>query len=240
MQTKWLSSMVLVLVAAASFCRGEDWTTKDGKVYKGITVVKHDDATVTILDDDGGATIPLNKLPAALQQKFGYDPAKADAAVKAQADAEAKQAELQQEEAAREGRFSQWTTELKRKIDAEEDGATELVQHKGARAVDEAAFHEQAQQIISHYKVRLEALRALVAELDSENINQDFVQRVIDSTYNEEVFIGMPEAAVYIALGEPDKDNVTINGNGKSKQLIFKDRAYVYIDDGKVSSMQSP
>jgi beta-glucanase (GH16 family) len=55
----------------------EDWTTTDGKTYQQVTVVKTDDDAVTILDQDGGALVPLSTLPPDLQQRFHYDPAKA-------------------------------------------------------------------------------------------------------------------------------------------------------------------
>ncbi len=62
----------------------------DGTVYKGATILHHDAATATILFDDGGAAVPIAKLPADLQKRLNYDPAAAqkqlasDAAVVAQ------------------------------------------------------------------------------------------------------------------------------------------------------------
>ena len=65
--------------------RAEDWTTSDGKTYKAITVVKVEDDAVTILDEDGGALVPLAVLPADLQQKYHYDAAKAKIAAEKRA-----------------------------------------------------------------------------------------------------------------------------------------------------------
>ncbi len=69
--------MLVLFLFTSIWSHGEDWKTTDGKIYQGVTVVKHDDATVTVLCSDGGATIPLEKLDPDLQQKFGYDPQKA-------------------------------------------------------------------------------------------------------------------------------------------------------------------
>ncbi len=77
------SSVGVALLSLAIFgpsLRAEDWTTSDGKVYKGVMVVKVEADAVTIIDDDGGALVPLVKLPANLQQRFNYDPEKAKAA----------------------------------------------------------------------------------------------------------------------------------------------------------------
>jgi hypothetical protein len=77
-----LIGLLLLLTGVA--LHAEDWTTLDGKTtYKGVSVLSHDDGYVTILDSDGGAKVPLSRLPANLQKRFGYDPAKAAAAVAA-------------------------------------------------------------------------------------------------------------------------------------------------------------
>ncbi|MCE0497209.1 MAG: hypothetical protein LV481_04600 [Methylacidiphilales bacterium] len=56
-----------------------DWTTTDGHTYRNVKVLKQDDATVTIIDEEGGAVILLSKLAPDLQKKFHYDPTKAQA-----------------------------------------------------------------------------------------------------------------------------------------------------------------
>ena len=83
-----LGSMgLLCLLILATLCgltaRAEDWTTTDGTKYEDVKVLKYDALTVTILDADGGASVPLEKLPGDLQRKFEYDPAKAKAAMAA-------------------------------------------------------------------------------------------------------------------------------------------------------------
>jgi hypothetical protein len=76
----------------------EDWTTTDGKTYESIKVVKVEDDAVTVLCKDGGALIPLSKLPPTLQKRFSYDPVKAKAAADARAEQEAKNAQQLQAE----------------------------------------------------------------------------------------------------------------------------------------------
>ena len=74
------SAFCAVTLIALQPIRAEDWRTNDGKTYTGVKVVKVEDDAVTILCDDGGARIALATLPPDLQQKFHYDPAKAQAA----------------------------------------------------------------------------------------------------------------------------------------------------------------
>jgi hypothetical protein len=79
----------------------EDWTTTDGKTYKDVMVVKIEADAVTIIDNDGGALVPLATLSPELQKRFNYDPVKAKAAADARAQAEVDDAQaLQAEKAA--------------------------------------------------------------------------------------------------------------------------------------------
>ena len=66
----------------------DDLTTRDGQVYHNYRVIDHDAGYITIMDSDGGGKIPLSNLPADLQKQYGYDPAKADAAVKEETEAD--------------------------------------------------------------------------------------------------------------------------------------------------------
>lgn len=93
--------LALVFLFTTSL-HGEDWTTNDGKVLRNVKVMHYDAATVTVLDQDGGVRIPLINLPATLQRKFDYDPAKARMAL-AQEDAVELQTkrDLQKQEARR-------------------------------------------------------------------------------------------------------------------------------------------
>ena len=82
---KPLLTMTGVLVLAIASARAEDWKTTEGKSYQGVTVLSHDDGFVTIMYAEGGARVPLSTLPPDLQKRFGYDPAKAAAAIAAAA-----------------------------------------------------------------------------------------------------------------------------------------------------------
>lgn len=95
---------------------GEDWTTTDGKEYHSVKVVKVEDDAVTIIYQDGGALIPLTKLPPSLQTKYHYDPDKAKAAADARAKAEAANAVALQKEMdlARELKQKQAISDAKR------------------------------------------------------------------------------------------------------------------------------
>jgi hypothetical protein len=92
---------ILALILASLFSLeacAEDWTTTDGTYYKDVKVVRVEDDAITILYKDGGALIPIFKLPPTLQQRFDYDPAKAKAAAEARSKADVENAkELQKE-----------------------------------------------------------------------------------------------------------------------------------------------
>jgi len=92
----------LILSLAFAFvstcARAEDWKTSDGIVYQDVKVLQVEDDAVTILYKDGGALVPLAKLPTALQKKFDYDPIKARLAAEARAKTDAQNAKALQAE----------------------------------------------------------------------------------------------------------------------------------------------
>jgi hypothetical protein len=61
-------------------------------------VIKVEDDAVTILYKDGGALVPLVKLPSNLQKQFHYDPEKAKIAAQARAKRDAQDAAALQAE----------------------------------------------------------------------------------------------------------------------------------------------
>jgi len=94
----FLALVLLALVLCPTNCLAEDWTTTDGTKYQNVEVIRVEDDAVTIIYKDGGALIPLFKLPPALQERFDYDPVKAKAAAEARAKADTENAkELQAE-----------------------------------------------------------------------------------------------------------------------------------------------
>lgn len=84
---------------SAILLQAEDWTTTDGKVYQNVTVVKAEPDAITILDRNGGALVPLAKLPPDLQKRFNYDPAQAKIAAAARTKENATSAKALQAEA---------------------------------------------------------------------------------------------------------------------------------------------
>jgi hypothetical protein len=86
-----LATLLGLVFATTTGACAEDITLNDGTVYKGATILHHDAATATLLYDDGGAAVPMAKLPPDIQKRLDYDPAAAgrqlarDAAADAQA-----------------------------------------------------------------------------------------------------------------------------------------------------------
>jgi hypothetical protein len=93
--------LLLLLVLGMTRLPAEDLTTRDGKVYRNYTVLGHDIGYITIMYADGGGKIPLSNLPAELQAKYGYDPAKSAQFVKQDTEADRKaRTDIAQTEAA--------------------------------------------------------------------------------------------------------------------------------------------
>ncbi len=95
--------LVIALVLTALPALAEDWVTTDGTKYQNVRVVRVEDDAITIIYKDGGALVPLFKLPPALQQKYDYDPVKAKIAAESrtkedQENAAALQREIEQAE----------------------------------------------------------------------------------------------------------------------------------------------
>ena len=83
MKAACFAVLLLVFAVAASFA-GETnvlptTITVDGIIFSNVTWRTVTSATVTIFHETGVASIPLEKLPPELQQRFGYDPQKAAA-----------------------------------------------------------------------------------------------------------------------------------------------------------------
>jgi hypothetical protein len=95
----YLLALVLALVALPA--AAEDWKTTDGTTYQSVKVIRVEDDAITIIYKDGGALIPLYKLPAALQERFDYDPVKAKIAAERRAKEDAENARAMQDEIAK-------------------------------------------------------------------------------------------------------------------------------------------
>lgn len=59
----------------------DDFKLSDGKEYKGVTVSRVDPDGIAVVTDSGIEKIYFVNLPAEIQKKYGYDPAKAAAAI---------------------------------------------------------------------------------------------------------------------------------------------------------------
>lgn len=111
--------LTALLATLLNPAQADDWTTKDGKTYRQITVVKTDDDAVTILDQDGGALVPLAQLPPELQKQFHYDPDKAKiAAARRQAEDQASAKAVEQEKQAEENQAKQAKPQLVAQVSA--------------------------------------------------------------------------------------------------------------------------
>ena len=91
-------SLIFAVVIFSTSAFAEDWTTSDGMKYQNVQVIRVEDDAVTIIYKDGGALIPLYKLPPPLQKKYDYDPVKAKAAADARSKADAENAKALQRE----------------------------------------------------------------------------------------------------------------------------------------------
>jgi hypothetical protein len=89
--------LLLGLLMAAG---AEDLTTTEGRVYKNVTVRKVEPDGLSISHESGLAKIPFSKLPAEVQKKHGYDPAKG----KAYAEEEGKKQAAAEEQLAKDVR----------------------------------------------------------------------------------------------------------------------------------------
>jgi hypothetical protein len=90
--------LVLALALVALPAAAEDWKTTDGTIYQNVKVIRVEDDAITIIYKDGGALVPLYKLPAALQERFDYDPVKAKIATERRAKEDAENAAALQQE----------------------------------------------------------------------------------------------------------------------------------------------
>jgi hypothetical protein len=90
--------IVIALGIFSSVALAEDWTTTDGTKYQNVRIIRVEDDAITILYKDGGALVPIMKLPPKLQQKFDYDPVKAKVAADARAKEDAENAKKLQAE----------------------------------------------------------------------------------------------------------------------------------------------
>jgi len=68
--------------------------------------------------------------------------------------------------------------------------------------------------------------------------NRECLERKFAIEKYGNVCIGMRRDIVLKVCGDPDKINTTTTKYGKSEQFIYRDKQYIYIDNGKVSAIQ--
>ena len=94
---------LLLALVVSSFLQvaiAVDLTTKDGKTYKDATVSRVEPDGIVIISKTGIIKLYFQELPKELQEKYGYDAAKAAAYTAAEAE---KQRRIQELKAARSG-----------------------------------------------------------------------------------------------------------------------------------------
>ena len=113
-----IAATALFMALMYASVRAEDWTTSDGNIYQNVTVLRSEPDAVTILYRDGGALIPIASLPADLQKRFDYDPAKAKIAADARAKSDAESAKVLKIETAKGAKIQAAKTAKEKAEDA--------------------------------------------------------------------------------------------------------------------------
>jgi hypothetical protein len=62
---------------------------------------------------------------------------------------------------------------------------------------------------------------------------------IVEDVLRGDVRIGMTEAMVREAWGEPDHVNSTITASGRSEQWVYGESQYIYLETGRVTAIQS-
>jgi hypothetical protein len=65
------TAIFCLLLLTSSLAQAEDWVTRDGKVYKNVSIVGQDSESVTIWYDGGATTLRISSLPLPVQKKLG-------------------------------------------------------------------------------------------------------------------------------------------------------------------------
>jgi len=241
---RYLISLLFILLVQGSLLgqKFDKLTTTDGKTYTDVTVKEVQPDGIRIFHSDGATKISFDRLPEDIRAQFNFDANDAEKFQNEQAKKRQNAAVVAGQKQKRENRFSQWTQELARKKESALYGPTDLYQH-GSSTAEVNKFKKKAGNIISVFETRLNTLRVLIAQIDGAGGSFADTQRLIDAVYNEKVFVGMPQEFVILSWGKPSDINSTINEHGSSEQWIYKhgsvDAQYIYIDEGRVSTMQN-
>ena len=72
-----MKKLIILPIILCSTLHAENIKTTDGKLFKNITITKHDAVGITILHADGISRLSFDKLPEEIRNKFNYDPRQA-------------------------------------------------------------------------------------------------------------------------------------------------------------------
>jgi len=75
----WRASLAILAVLSASLALAEDFKTIRGKEYKNATVIRVESDGIVLRTKSGISKIYFTELPKEIQERFGYDAAKANA-----------------------------------------------------------------------------------------------------------------------------------------------------------------
>ena len=64
-------------------------------------------------------------------------------------------------------------------------------------------------------------------------------KKVVTAVNNKSIYVGMPEEALPLAVGDPTTINTSTFSHGTQKQYIFGTSTYIYVKNGFVSSWQT-
>ncbi len=226
---KILAFLILLALPALA----EDWQTTDGKTYQEVKVIKVEADAVTILYRDGGARVSLSVLPADLQQKFHYDPEKAEAAaLKYAAEMKSSQAFISSEKNQIDARNS--TNNFK---DALLSGSWTLDDNQKIFFKDQSANYEgitASWKITGNYQVTLTMVSSGILHTAVLNFNNDL------SSYTGLNFNGRNITGILIRpLTEADKVEIqnkiyelTDQINALYKDATIRGKEYMHENSG--------
>ena len=84
---KYWKTALAILVLSASFALADDFKTITGKEYKNATVSRVEPDGIVVKSKSGISKVYFVELPKEVQERFGYDPIKAEALRKQQEEA---------------------------------------------------------------------------------------------------------------------------------------------------------
>lgn len=80
----------------------------------------------------------------------------------------------------------------------------------------------------------------LAAEERAQAAAQARANKISAAIFSRQIVIGMTADEARRSWGEPSKINASVGSYGRHEQWVYPDSHYVYIDNGLVTSAQSP